>query len=142
MIPAPMPVPRVTTSVSSIPTAAPAACSASAWQLASLSTIARHPGARDEQLGDRDVLHAPQVRTHVQGAGPVDEPGHPDADRRGVGRERVRQLEEHLHQPVATVGGGHAVLGEDGGRRARVDDDAEDLRPADVEADAEHGAGQ
>ena len=55
----------------------------------------------------------------MQRAGPVDEPRHPDADRRGVGSERPRQLEEHVDQPVAAVGGGHAVLGEDRAPGAR-----------------------
>ena len=91
---------------------------------------------------DGDVLHPPEVWAHVHRAVAIDESGHPDADRLDIGGQRPGQVEQHLDQPGAAVGGGDPILGQDRARLTRIDEDAEDLRPADVEPDGSQPAGQ
>ena len=126
-------MPKETTSDSSAPAAAPAACSPTAWQLASLSTVAGTPESVRQQLRERDVAQLAQVGTHVQGAGPIDETRDPHADGPGTRTEGTRQPHQDVDEACASVRGGDTVLGDDRARVPWIDGHTEHLGAAHVQ---------
>ncbi len=98
------------------------------------------PDGEPEGLGQgrphRQLDDAGQVGGEAEGAVTVDQPGQPDAEGGGGGRlgpEGGGHRDQALDQPVGIAEGGLLVLGHH--RAVVVEDDAEDLGPADVEAE-------
>jgi hypothetical protein len=93
--------------------------------------------ARPEAAGDVELGHVGHVRRRLQHAAASDQPGRPDPDRRrrtGQRGQVADDLGEHVEQGVGVVWGRTAGLGDDA--TETVEDDAQALGAADVDADA------
>jgi hypothetical protein len=140
-MPPPMPVPRVTNKTSDLPRPAPNADSPAAAQVASLSTwmIGRCSRRRSKSPPRTSVPLAALMFGENESIGQA----HPDRRSRdafvfGCGRlgEGLIELGEVIEKSGPAVDSRPALFGDDAS--VGGDGNAEDLCPADVEADAYH----
>ncbi len=152
--PPPMPVPRVTRIMLSVPRAAPSCHSAMVAQVASLSTSTVRPRRSDSSRPDLEIGHAVEVGRSPQDAGTGDETRHTDPQRVPVGRrdrsrlrfrlgfglgfvgELGREFDQGVDQLAQTaVATWRGTIGRGHDRPVAVEGDALRLGAADVDAD-------
>ena len=139
----PMPVPRVTSTTSDRPVPAPSRCSATPAQLASLSTVtAASPVASATATPTSRPVTPGQVGCDLQHPAAIDQSGDAHAHPGHAGTAPILELavevgdgpSQSLHHRLGARGRVSAVVHQRLPRVGRVQDPAQDLGPADIEA--------
>ena len=136
MMAPPIPVPRVITSTSSAPRAAPRSCSPHPAAVASLPTQTCQPGqGLGQGLGDGGADQSVQVGSEPHRAGAVHQArnAHPDRARAGRAGQPAGRGGHLLNQAGPVDGTGLDRVGDH--PAVRVEPDGQQLGAADVDAD-------